>query len=438
MKVAIIGAGCSGITAVKNLLQAGVEDIVCFEQNSRIGGNWVYSPETTHSSVTETTHIISSKKMSEFTDFPMPDHYPDYPSHRQVLAYFDNYCDHFGILPFIRFNTRVDKVLLNDKGQWDVYINSRDLPEIFDYLLVANGHHSVPRHYRIPGHFTGTYMHSHEFKNGRGFEGKRVLVIGGGNSACDCAVECSRVTDHVVISIRRPQYIVPKFFMGKPTDTFNDKMRWLPEAVAEKLRRMSLKIQVGNYEDYGLKNPDFPVTYDHPTVNSELLYMLRHGKVKAAVGIKSVEGKKVTFEDGKQDEFDIIIAATGYKIATPFFDPEFLDYSEADEIALYLRMFHPDSPKLIFIRLVQPQGAIWPLSDIQSKLAANYIAGRWSLPQNIAALAKKETESISKSFLKEKRHVIEVHFTPYFEKIAKLIPKDAPEWKKVQGQEVIQ
>lgn len=428
MKVAVIGAGCSGITALKNLLQAGIEDVECFEQNNRIGGNWVYSPEPSHSSVMETTHIISSKKMSEFTDFPMPSDYPDYPSHSQVLAYFDAYCDRFGLLPYIRFNSKVDKVMLNNAGKWEVYINNRDIPEYFDYLLVANGHHAVPRHYKIPGNFSGTYIHSHDFKNNHGFEKKRVLVIGGGNSACDCAVECSRVAANVVISMRRPQYIVPKFFMGKPTDTFNDKMRWLPEAATERLRKLSLKIQVGNYEDYGLKNPDFPVTYDHPTVNSELLYMLRHGKVKAAVGISKVEDKTVTFEDGRQEEFDIIIAATGYKIATPFFDPEFLDYSEADRLELYLRMFHPDHKNLIFIGLVQPQGAIWPLSDIQSRLAANYIAGRWKWPENIKALAVKETDEIGRNFIKEKRHVIEVHFTPYFEKVKNLIPKEAPEW----------
>ena len=78
-KIAIIGAGCSGITAVKNLVGMGLKNIVCFEQNDQIGGNWVYSASESHSSVCETTHIISSKKLSEYVDFPMPDDYPDYP-----------------------------------------------------------------------------------------------------------------------------------------------------------------------------------------------------------------------------------------------------------------------------------------------------------------------------------------------------------------------
>ncbi|MBK9255630.1 MAG: NAD(P)-binding domain-containing protein [Saprospiraceae bacterium] len=428
MRVAIIGAGCSGLAAIKNLIQAGIREIVCFEQNDRIGGNWIYSPEPSHSSVCETTHIISSKKRSEYTDFPMPDSYPDYPSHSQVLDYFDSYADRFGLLPFIRFRHKVDKVIKTKEGLWEVFTNDRTVPDIFDYLLVSNGHHSVPRHYKIPGHYTGEYMHSHDFKNNKGFEGKRVLIVGGGNSACDCAVECSRVSEHVVISMRRPHYIIPKFFLGKPVDTFNDKLNGLPAIVAERLRKLSLKIQLGKYEDYGLQTPDFPVTSDHPTVNSELLYMLRHGKVIPKNGIKFAEAKSVTFEDGTTDHFDIIIAATGYKIATPFFDPDFLDYSEADQINLFLRMFHPTHKNLIFIGLVQPQGAIWPLADIQSKLAANLIIGNWNLPDNVEKLAIKEATEISKNFLKEKRHVIEVHFREYFDKIKSKIPSDAPAW----------
>ena len=85
VSVCVIGAGCSGLTSIKNLAQAGIEDIVCYERNDQIGGNWIFTAGESHSSVCETTHIISSKKMSEYLDFPMPDHYPDYPSHKQVL-----------------------------------------------------------------------------------------------------------------------------------------------------------------------------------------------------------------------------------------------------------------------------------------------------------------------------------------------------------------
>lgn len=84
MRIAIIGSGCSGLTAIKNLLDAGLKEIICFEKSDQIGGNWVYTAAPSHSSVSEATHIISSKALSQFSDFPMPDDYPDYPSHQQI------------------------------------------------------------------------------------------------------------------------------------------------------------------------------------------------------------------------------------------------------------------------------------------------------------------------------------------------------------------
>ncbi|MEO0339577.1 MAG: NAD(P)-binding domain-containing protein [Bacteroidota bacterium] len=426
-RVAVIGAGCSGITTIKNLLQAGIDDIVCFEQNDQVGGNWIYTAGESHSSVCETTHIISSKTLSQYMDYPMPKDYPDYPSHRQVLHYFQSYAEHFGLNPYIRFNTPVKQITKQENDQWLIE-TEQGTKETFDYLFIANGHHSAPNHPELPGNFEGEYMHSHLYKTNEPFKGKRVLVIGGGNSACDCAVEASRVAEEVVISMRSPQYIVPKFFLGKPTDTFNKGMLWLPEFIASRLRRLSLKIQVGNYEDYGLQNPNFPVTKSHPTLNSELLYKIRHGKVQPRRGIQSIMGKTVTFTDDHQGEFDVIIAATGYKIALPFFEKDFMNFEEANRIPLYLRMFHPDHPSLIFVGFTQPQGAVWPLSDLQAKLGANYVAGNYTLPENIAQLANQEAEEISKAFLAHKRHVLEVHFHPFAKKIEKQIPKDAPLW----------
>jgi len=427
-KACVIGAGCSGITAVKNLLQAGVKDVVCYEQNSDVGGNWIYSSKTSHSSVCETTHIISSKRLSEYLDFPMPDCYPDYPSHEQVLAYFRSYARHFNLYPYIRFNTSVKHIAKTAAEKWQVELDSGETA-VFDFLFIANGHHSVPRHPRLPGEFTGEYLHSHNYKTNKPFADKRVLIVGSGNSGCDCAVEISRVAEKVAISMRRPHYIIPKFFLGKPTDTFNKDVTRLPSFIAEILRKITLRIQVGNYRDYGLEQPDFPVTKDHPTLNSELLYKIRHGKVYPRRGIEKIEGQKVNFSDGSAEEYDTIIAATGYKIALPFFDDDFINYENADRIPLYLRMFHPDHPTLVFIGLLQPQGAIWPLSDAQAKLAANYVMGRWQLPGNVRELAENDSDHIEKEFIKSKRHTIEVHYHPYLDKLLKAIPDEAPQWK---------
>ncbi|MBX2926475.1 MAG: NAD(P)-binding domain-containing protein [Saprospiraceae bacterium] len=425
--VCVIGAGCSGLAAVKNLIQAGITKVVCFEKNDRVGGNWIYTAGASDSSVCETTHIISSKKMSEFVDFPMPDDYPDYPSHRQVLAYFESYARHFGLEQYIRFNTAVAQVEKLPDERWSVALPNGET-HTFDYLLVANGHHAVPRMPELPGAFSGELLHSHDYKTNAPFAGKRVLVIGGGNSACDCAVEISRVAEFTAISMRRPQYIVPKFFMGKPTDTFNGVLVKLPKFLSGFLRQMTLRVQVGDYRQYGLEQPDFPVTGAHPTLNSELLYRIRHGSVYPRRGIELIDGNTVFFSDGKSENFDTIIAATGYKIVFPFFAKDFINYEEAERIPLYLRMIHPDHKTLFFIGLLQPQGCIWPLSDMQAKLAANIVMGRQRIPTNVRALAERDSDEIARDFLHAKRHTVEVHFQPFFNKLRKLIPPDAPEW----------
>jgi hypothetical protein len=417
IEVIVIGAGCSGLTALKALLDQGINNVLCLEQNDDIGGNWYYSGSLAHSSVCETTHIISSKKLSEFADFPMPDEYPDYPSHAQVLQYFKNYAREFGLYEYIRCETKVISAKPISGGVWRVESDNGIWHA--KYLLVCNGHHAEPRHPELPGDFNGAYLHAHAFKNNKPFIGKKVLVLGAGNSACDCAVECSRVAEAVDISIRRAQYIIPKFMMGKPTDSFNSRTLWMPSFVLNPLRRLFLRLQIGAYSSYGLDEPDFPVSADHPTINSELLYQMRHGKVTRRKAIKRIQGQRVYFEDGYEAEYDVMIAATGYQIATPFFDKNLIDFEDSDRVELYLRMFHPAHKNLIFIGLVQPQGAIWPLSELQSKIVAAYIAGIYRLPEDMQIRAKSEADEINKYFLKSKRNVLEVDFHLFRKRLTK-------------------
>jgi len=421
MRVAIIGAGCSGLTAIKNLVEAGVEEVVCYEKSDQVGGNWVFTAGVgAHSSVCETTHIISSRTLSAYLDFPMPENYPDYPSHRQVLSYFQSYTDHFKLRDYISFNTTVlhaEKTLVDS---WKLAVQDDAGPrreEYFDFLLVANGHHSVPRMPVELTSFGGSLIHSHDYKSADPFVGKRVLVVGAGNSGCDCAVETSRVSTCTDISIRTPTYIVPKFIAGKPTDVFAARTAKLPRWLRRPLLQGLLKAVVGDLEGYGLARPKHDAIQAHPTLNSELLYRIRHGRVTPRRGISSVSGNTVHFEDGHRADYDAIIAATGYRIATPFFDADFLDYADADEVNLWLRMWHPDHPTLAFIGLTQPQGCIWPLSDAQARLAASVITGQRSLPNDIRARADRETARIRRQFIKSKRHALEVDYHSYLEEV---------------------
>lgn len=411
-RIAVIGAGPSGLAAIKNLQEQGLTNITVFEQFDRIGGNWAFDEKNEHSSVYETTHIISSRGWSQFEDFHMPWEYPDYPSHKQVLSYFQNYAKHFDLEKYIHFNTKVLKASHTKEGKWHILFQDAqgEHEELFDYLFVANGHHSDPLMPAYPGTFTGELLHAHAYKRAAKFKDKKVLVVGGGNSGCDIAVEISRLNPQTYISMRRGYNIFPKFILGKPADSAFVKISWMPVWMRQGIISLVIKTIQGKYSKYKLKKPDCGPLEQHPTINSELLYFMRHGKIKSRPGIKSFEGKTVHFTDGTAEEFDTVIFATGYKISFPFFDQETINFSDSTQIPLYRKMMHQDYENLYFIGLCQPQGCIWPLSDFQSKIAARIIAGTLKRPTNLAKKIAYEMKNPHYKFKAHTRHAIEVDY----------------------------
>ncbi len=162
----MIGAGPCGLAALKNLLQAGCRNVVCYDESNSIGGNWAYSEDPQRISVYECSHIISSKRMSSFDDFPMPDNYPDYPSHRQLLAYFTSYAKAFDLEPHVRLKSKVERCTRTDDGRWTVRVtaNGEARDEVFDWLVVCSGHHRQAFVPDYPGAFAGTITHSSAYK----------------------------------------------------------------------------------------------------------------------------------------------------------------------------------------------------------------------------------------------------------------------------------
>jgi hypothetical protein len=430
-RVIVIGAGPSGITAAKNLLDEGFSDLAVYDRGSRVGGNWVFDAESGHSSVFETTHIISSKAYSQYADFPMPDDYPDYPHHTQLAAYFQAYADHFGLDPFLRLRTMVERCDLQDDGSWLVQVRDETTGEVRTdhaaHLVVANGHHWKPRHPSYPGTFDGEWTHSHDYKRAEPFRGKRVLVIGGGNSACDCAVETARVSARTDISMRRGYWIVPKFLLGLPTDELNARMvrraGWVPFRVRRRLNEVLVRLLQGPNARYGLPEPDHRLMETHPTLNSELLYFLRHGDVGAKPDVARLDGSTVHFADGTAADYDAVICCTGYEIAHPFLDPQLIDCSTGP-VPLYLRMLPADVPNLAFVGLFQPLGCIWPAAELQAKIVARMWAGRWSPPADLAAAIAEELAHPDVVQLATPRHTITVDFLAFRDRLLAQLPPD--------------
>jgi len=439
-RVCVIGAGPSGLTAAKNLVDAGFVETVVFDLGKEVGGNWVFDAESGHSSVFETTHIISSREYSQYDDFPMPESYPVYPSHRQLARYFREYAEHFRLYPRIRFETWVVHCQPED-GRWRVTTVPAPEPdappptsehpdartELFDYLVVCNGHHWKPRWPDVPGRFSGRLLHSHDFKRAAPFVDERVLVIGGGNSACDVAVETSRISRRTDLSWRRGYWIVPKFVFGLPADAIHNfvhtRMRFIPRRLRYRIAEWVLMLLNGPNSRYGLPEPDHHFGQTHPTVNSELLYAIRHGRIRPRRDLARFDGNTVHFVDGTQAEYDSVIACTGFEISHPFFDDDVIDFSEGP-VRLYLRMLPADYDSLAFIGLIQPFGCIWPAAELQAKLLARYWTGEWEPPDDLEAAIDRELADPAVEQLDTPRHTITVDYPRYRRRLLGELPDD--------------
>ncbi len=409
-KIAIIGAGPSGLATIKTLAEAGLTDITCFEAQGEVGGNWVYRDSTGHASVYETTHIISSKRLSQYSDFPMPAGYPDFPSHRQLLAYFEAYAEHFELKRFIRFSTRVVHATAMAGDRWRLTLEGPEgrSEEIFDRLVVCSGHHWDPLIPDYPGTFDGRLMHAHDYRRAEPFRDQRVLVVGGGNSACDIAVALSRTASLTAISMRRGYHIVPKIVLGMPIDVAYRRLRHIPKWPRQRLLALMLKLLVGPYRRYGLPEPDRLVLEMHPTLNSELLDRLRHGTIAPRPGIAAFDGPAVRFVDETVEAFDTVVFATGYRTRFPFFDAGLFDFAAALDVPLYLKMMPAGFPTLDFVGLFQPIGCIWPLAELQARIVALQATGKLPRPADLAARIAHEASHPHWQFERTPRHAIEI------------------------------
>jgi len=376
-RICVIGAGPCGLAALKNLLAEGLHEVVCYDEGASIGGNWAFTDDPLRPSVHECTHTISSKRLSSFEDFPIPDSYPDFPSHRQMHAYFSSYANAFRLWPHIRLGSRVEQCTPLADGRWNVHSVSGDFrsTETFDFLLVCTGHHRFPFFPSYRGSFAGQTVHSSEYKRPDPFRDRRVLIVGAGNSAADIAVDVCRVASHTALSQRAGTHIVPKLVCGRPVDAVH--AFWtgkLPKPLLRLALRLWLRLTVGGWDRYGLPCPSHPPMAKPPTVNSAILDHLRHGRIAVRPGIQRFDAHTVHFTDGTRSEFDAVIMATGFRTRFPFLPKHIA------EAPLYLRMMHPWIPSLFYIGLFQPIGCVWRLADHQARIAARQIAGRLSRP----------------------------------------------------------
>ena len=381
-RTAVIGAGISGLTAGKMLKDYGVP-YTTFETSDRIGGNWAFGTPNGHSSAYRSLHIDTSRDSLSFKDFPMPEHYPEFPHHAQVKAYLDSYADTFGLLEHIQFGNGVRNAQPADGGGWDVLDQAGETRH-FDLLVVANGHHWDARLPDFPGTFTGQSIHSHHYIDPNtplALTGKRILVVGIGNSAADITVELSTkaLQNTVTLSTRSSAWIVPKYIAGRPGDTLWRTSPHLPLSWQRKAVQLFASALGTNPTLYGLPEPNHKLFEAHPTQSVELPLRLGSGDVIPKPNVTRLDGDTVHFDDGTSDVFDVIIYATGYNITFPFFSPEVISAPD-NHIRLYKRMFKPGVEDLVFMGFAQAVPTLFPFVECQARVLAAYAVGRYALP----------------------------------------------------------
>lgn len=419
-KVCVIGAGVAGLCTVKALGEQGVP-FDCFELGSDVGGLWRYKNDSGLSPAYRGLHINTSKRRMELSDFPMPRDWPHYPHHTQILQYLVDYAGRFDLRRGITFRTAVERVepLDGGRGGYAVTTRQRDTGatrrEVYAGVVVCSGHHWSPKLVSFPGHFAGEQLHAFDYDAPEPFAGRRVLVVGIGNSAVDIAVETSYVAARTLLSTRRSAWILPRYAFGRPIDELDRPAgRLLPLPLKRLLYHAVLRATIGDQRGYGIPKPDHRLLHAHPTMSSALLERAAHGAVVVKPDIAELRGDRVRFADGSEEPVDVLIAATGYKISFPFFDPGVLATAD-NQVELYRRVVHPELPGLYFVGLVQVIGSLLPVAELQARWVAGLLGGRLALPDRATMLRvmAAERRALRRRYTDSSRHTIQVDYWPY-------------------------
>ncbi|MGC4006104.1 MAG: NAD(P)-binding domain-containing protein [Pirellulales bacterium] len=420
----VIGAGPSGLCALKNFVEAGIP-VECLEASADLGGIWNYAQPS--GGVYESTHLISSKRLTEYRDFPMPDAYPEYPSHAQALAYLRSYAERFDLTSLIRFGVRVERVEKSGES-WLVRTNDGTTTR-YRGVVIANGHHRTPNLPEWPGRFDGEILHSSAYKSATQLRGKRVLVVGAGNSGCDIAVDAAQHATSCAISLRRGYHFVPKFYRGAPIDVWGEwLLRWrVPLFLRRALLAYGSRIALGNPTTLGFPAPTHRFLETHPIINSQLLYFAGHGRIAAKPTLKAIDGRRVTFVDGTSGEFDLLVAATGYRVDFPFINEATFTWRDGAP-RLWLHAFPPDEDALFVAGMLQTDSGAWGIVDLQTRLMARFVAAQNRAPA-IAAwframkLGPQPDLGNGVRYVAGPRHTLEVEHFSYRRRLEKLLAR---------------
>ncbi|KAK1962577.1 FAD/NAD(P)-binding domain-containing protein [Colletotrichum sublineola] len=449
-RVAIIGAGPSGLAAIKECLAAGLT-VQCFERAHALGGQWLYEPAPTadtHSSIYAGVILNSSRSTSGFSDFPIdPARYPIYYPHRLHLRYLNEYATHFDLEKHVRFNTSVVGCVPRTDGGWEVRVrkgnSGSDLGDevlMFDAVVSGTGLSGKPviPEYEGRDRFKGVVLHSHYYRLPSAFEGKKVVVVGLGSSAVDIACEIAPLAEQLIVISRRGGWILPRFVLGKPAEAWDSRagQTWLPASVQEYLFQVVLRHAAGKMP--AELQPDHGITNQNVTIRSDFVEKLQTGVLALRRStIASFTETGVLLADGTAVDADAVILATGYRVADQPHLPSGVLASRdapAPHVDLYKMVVPPRCKDLYVLGQTELAGPANAVAEAQARFVAAVVAGRVSLPGEEEMM--REIRAFRRwqgaHFVDSERHALSVGYVRYVDGL--LAPLGAaPSFRKLLG-----
>lgn len=364
LPVVIVGAGPAGIAAARALTLRGIP-YVQFERHRDVGGLWdIDNPGTP---MYRSAHFISSRDRSGFFDAPMPADYADYPTRTQILEYTRSVAARYGLRDGIRFGVDVQQAVQGDDGVWTVRTSAGE--QRASAVICCSGVNWDPRMPEVPGTFDGEVIHSVDYRDPSRFAGRRVLVVGLGNSGADIACDAAQSADAAFISARRGYHFIPKHILGKPSDD----TEWLPIWGERALYAVMRPLVIGDVTRWGLQKPDHKLFETHPLLNTQLLHHLQHGDIQAKPGVERFDGDGVVFTDGTREQLDLVVFATGYDMSIPYLPHDYLPWA-GGRPRMYLNAVAREREGLFGISYIETNSSAYTLFDHVANLVAQHLA----------------------------------------------------------------
>lgn len=403
-RVAVIGGGAAGLVTLRQMLDKGM-DAVLFERSGDIGGLWAYDNEETSKVFNSVTQNVT-KLHNRFAGYPAPQHWPLYLGHAHTLEYLKGYARRYGLTSRIRLRREVMSCERNAEGKFEVKVRNTGehalahqskevsstetvatggiaslfakLPtslrrdegdvatEVFDAVCVCSGQLSKPNNPGFPGmeNFPGRVIHTSQYRVPSDMAGERVLIVGtGAASGSDIAQDLAGVASSVVVSVRTERWILHRgVCLGQPT-TLLRAATWLP---------VWLGALLSLYADW---IPFFRRLEPGMTDSKDFLSAVALGKIDVAKTVAKVSGSTVTFADGRAQEFDTIVLATGFQREVPF-----MPSALSPDLGLYKGVFVPSEPRVAYILFVLPFGSHFQIAELQATWVARVFAGDLGTP----------------------------------------------------------